>query len=54
MEQVAADAVGHGTGRPHLAAASLFDRRFEPVAASAAAAEWAKESAGAAPRLAER
>jgi sulfonate transport system substrate-binding protein len=54
MEQVAADVVGRGTGRPHLAAASLFDRRFEPVAASAAAAEWAKQSAAATPRLAER
>jgi len=54
MEQVAADAVGRGTGRPHLAAASLFDRRFEPVAAGAAAAEWARESPTAAPRLAAR
>jgi sulfonate transport system substrate-binding protein len=54
MEQIAADVVGRGTGQPHLAAADLFDRRFEPVAASAAATEWAKQSAAAASRLAQR
>jgi sulfonate transport system substrate-binding protein len=54
MEQAAADVIGRNAGRPRLAAASLFDHRFEPVAADAAASEWAKESATATPRLAER
>ena len=54
MEQTAADVVGAGTKKPRLEASTLFDRRFEPVAAQAARDEWAKESGGASPRLAER
>jgi sulfonate transport system substrate-binding protein len=52
LEQAAADAMAGQTGHAHLAAASLFDRRFEPLAASAAADQWARETAAAAPHLA--
>jgi len=53
LEQTTADIMAKATGRPALAAASLFDRRFEPVAASAAHDEWARE-ASASVRLAAR
>ena len=52
MEQVAANVVGAVAGRPHLDANTLFDRRFEPVAAGAAQAELARERGGS--TLAER
>ena len=51
-EQTAADVMGPATGRAPLDAAALFDRRFEPVAGQAAAAEWAREGAPPAARLA--
>ncbi|HEX3407952.1 MAG TPA: ABC transporter substrate-binding protein [Caulobacteraceae bacterium] len=51
QEQAAADVMGRERGRPGLDAASLFDRRFEPIAARAAAAQWAREGAPT-PRLA--
>jgi sulfonate transport system substrate-binding protein len=54
LEQTAADVMASATRRPGLAAASLFDRRFEAVAAGAADAEWAAESGAAQPRLATR
>jgi sulfonate transport system substrate-binding protein len=44
LEQAAADVMARQTGRPPLAADSLFDHRFASVAADAADAEWAKES----------
>jgi sulfonate transport system substrate-binding protein len=53
LEQITADVVAKATGHPSLIAASLFDRRFESVAATAAADEWALET-GAATRLASR
>jgi sulfonate transport system substrate-binding protein len=44
LEQTAADVVGKATGHAPLIASSLFDRRFEPVAAQAATGEWAREA----------
>ena len=52
MEQAAADVMARQTKRPAIAAESLFDRRFEAVAADAADAEWAAEGHASAPRLA--
>jgi sulfonate transport system substrate-binding protein len=52
QEQVAADVMATATHRAAIAAASLFDRRFEPIAAASAAAEWARESGAAGPHLA--
>ena len=43
LEQAAADAMAGQTGRPRLAAAALFDRRFESLAAAAVEAELARE-----------
>ena len=54
LEQVAADIMGRQTHRPAIAADTLFDRRFEPVAAEAAQAEWARESDGHTAQLAQR
>jgi sulfonate transport system substrate-binding protein len=52
MEQSAADVMARQTKRPPLAAESLFDRRFEGLAADAADAEWAAEGHAPSPRLA--
>lgn len=52
LEQGAADVMGAQMGHARLAAARLFDRRFEAVAADAADAERAREGAGT--RLAAR
>ena len=52
MEQVAADVMARQTGRAPIIAESLFDRRFEGVAADAADAEWAREGHALSPRLA--
>jgi sulfonate transport system substrate-binding protein len=54
MEQAAADVVGAGTKKPRLDANTLFDRRFEPVAARAAQAAVAAQGHAAGPRLAQR
>ena len=51
QEQIAADTIGRQTGRPPLDAATLFDRRFEPIAAQAATAQWALETGRPAPQL---
>jgi len=51
MEQAAADVMARDVGRPRLDAAQLFDRRFEHVAAEAAASEEADEGVS---RLAAR
>jgi sulfonate transport system substrate-binding protein len=53
LEQTTADVMAKATGHRPLVAASLFDRRFESVAATAATDEWALET-GAATRLASR
>ena len=52
MEQTAADVMARQTKRPPIVAESLFDRRFQSVAADAADAEWAAEGHATAPRLA--
>ena len=52
MEQAAADVMARQTRRPAIVAESLFDRRFQGLAADAADAEWASETRAAAPRLA--
>ena len=52
MEQAAADVMARQTRRPAIAAESLFDRRFQAVAADAADAEWAAEGHTPSPRLA--
>jgi sulfonate transport system substrate-binding protein len=54
LEQTAADVMGRQTKRPAIAADTLFDRRFEPVAADAARAEWASETGGHSAQLAQR
>jgi sulfonate transport system substrate-binding protein len=54
LEQAAADVMAGATARPRLVASSLFDRRFEGVAADAADAEWAREGGAAGPRLAQQ
>jgi sulfonate transport system substrate-binding protein len=53
LEQSTADVMAKATGHARLAAARLFDRRFEPIAASAAHDEWAREAPSAV-RLASR
>jgi sulfonate transport system substrate-binding protein len=52
MEQAAADVMARQTKRPPIAAESLFDRRFQALAADAADAEWAAEGHAPPPRLA--
>jgi len=52
MEQAAADSMAGETHHARLEAATLFDRRFEALAADAADAEQASESAAS--RLAQR
>jgi sulfonate transport system substrate-binding protein len=52
MEQAAADVMGRQTHRAPIVAENLFDRRFEPVAAAAAAAEWARQGRAEVPSLA--
>jgi sulfonate transport system substrate-binding protein len=54
LEQVAADVMGRQTHRPAIPADTLFDRRFEAVAATAAQAEWARESGGRLAQFAQR
>ena len=52
MEQAAADVMARQTRRPRVAAETLFDRRFEGLAADAADAQWAAEGHAPSPRLA--
>ena len=52
MEQAAADVMARQTKRPPIVAGTLFDRRFETLAADAADAEWAREGHTPSPRLA--
>jgi sulfonate transport system substrate-binding protein len=54
LEQGAVDVLAKASGRPRLSAAALFDRRFEAIAGTAAADEWAKESIPPATRLVSR